>query len=80
MVSRIYSSQLAKQQSLASVLPVIVYSYGSEFFGEQVMLMEDITTRGATPVNFIHGNQVRCLLQHALLSLIHLPSYHNVVK
>lgn len=52
-----YQSIFAK--SASNIIPKIFYSYGSLFFGEYVVLMEDLNDRkNCIGANFIFGNQI----------------------
>lgn len=48
----------ARFRNLAAHIPHVYYTYGSALLGEAVILLEDITTKPATPLNFVFGNQI----------------------
>jgi hypothetical protein len=52
-----YNSPIAGR--MHSSIPQAIYSHGSSFFGEFVIILEDVTVENnVTPVNFIFGNQI----------------------
>ena len=56
--AKLYCNKAIMDALPEGILPAVLYAHESYWLGEYTILMEDMTLRNVTPVNFVMGNQI----------------------